>query len=347
MIMNSMWIFSLKRALLPATATFLCGQALGSIPGSVRPQTPALCAQPRKPICGILSQELSRGMKKTNPDYNSYIASSYVKYYESSGARVVPILINQQDEYYENIVNSVNGIVFPGGSASITNSSGYGRAGRKLYELILEANNNGRTMPLWATCLGFEMLMLLAGHTNEKMEVLTSCKDSNVAHPLNLTAGWNTSRILGEAPDDIITPLITMKITSNFHKFCVTNETFKKLDIYKDFNILSTNVDTLGDEYISTVEHKRFPIWGTQWHPEKNQYEWKYSSIPHFPEAIRVAQYFGNFFIDKTRLNHNSFVNETEEKAHLIYNHPVVDMAPFINPPWNYSSSFHQCYFFY
>lgn len=30
-----------------------------------------------------------------NPDNYSYIASSYVKYFESSGARVVPLVWNQ------------------------------------------------------------------------------------------------------------------------------------------------------------------------------------------------------------------------------------------------------------
>lgn len=47
-----------------------------------------------RPILGILSQEQSTYLQSKFPEenYTSYIASSYVKDVEKSGARVVPIL---------------------------------------------------------------------------------------------------------------------------------------------------------------------------------------------------------------------------------------------------------------
>lgn len=47
-----------------------------------------------RPIIGILSQEQSHHLKTKyiKENYTSYIAASYVKDVESSGARVVPIL---------------------------------------------------------------------------------------------------------------------------------------------------------------------------------------------------------------------------------------------------------------
>ena len=34
--------------------------------------------------------------------------------------------------------------------------------------------------------------------------------------------------------------------------------------------------------YISTVEAKKYPVLGLQWHPEKNSFEWtKHKNIPH------------------------------------------------------------------
>lgn len=47
-----------------------------------------------RPIIGILSQEQSHHLKTkyTEENYTSYIAASYVKAVEASGARVVPIL---------------------------------------------------------------------------------------------------------------------------------------------------------------------------------------------------------------------------------------------------------------
>lgn len=74
-----------------------------------------------RPTIGILAQECF-------PDYppeicnTSYIAASYVKYIESAGARVVPVLINQEEDYYQTIFNSTNGLLIPGGSVSLSDS---------------------------------------------------------------------------------------------------------------------------------------------------------------------------------------------------------------------------------
>ena len=46
---------------------------------------------------------------------------------------------------------------------------------------------------------------------------------------------------------------------------------------------LSTNIDEDGLEFISTLEAKTYPFYATQFHPEKNTFEWapKYPGIPH------------------------------------------------------------------
>lgn len=66
-----------------------------------------------------------------------------------------------------------------------------------------------------------------------------------------------------------------------------------------DFNVLSTNFDDNGIEYVSTIEHKRYPIFGTQWHPEKNTYEWKNNSIPHGLSATRLEHYMMEIFVEE------------------------------------------------
>ena len=54
----------------------------------------------------------------------SYIAASYVKFVESGGARVVPVMINQPEEYYRTIFESTNGLLIPGGDVSLDTHSG-------------------------------------------------------------------------------------------------------------------------------------------------------------------------------------------------------------------------------
>lgn len=62
------------------------------------------------PLIGILAQEISYALEKIYPGkYESFIAASYVKFVEGGGARVVPIFINKQEEYYQDIMKKVNG----------------------------------------------------------------------------------------------------------------------------------------------------------------------------------------------------------------------------------------------
>ncbi|XP_075996497.1 gamma-glutamyl hydrolase-like [Genypterus blacodes] len=83
------------------------------------------------PIIGVLAQEMNPRLS-----LSSYIAASYVKFVESAGARVVPVLIKQTAEEYKSVFSSINGILNPGGSLSII-SSAYAKAARIFYELAM------------------------------------------------------------------------------------------------------------------------------------------------------------------------------------------------------------------
>ena len=78
----------------------------------------------KRPIIGILSQDIGSDGVASSAKFNhtSYIAASYIKWVESGGARAVPILINQSDEYYQMIFNSVNGLLIPGGAVDFDTS---------------------------------------------------------------------------------------------------------------------------------------------------------------------------------------------------------------------------------
>lgn len=50
---------------------------------------------------------------------------------------------------------------------------------------------------------------------------------------------------------------------------------------------------------------KKYPAYGTQWHPEKIQFEWEpKESIDHSEDAIRVGQYMANFFVNQGKLTY-------------------------------------------
>lgn len=42
-----------------------------------------------------------------------------------------------------------------------------------------------------------------------------------------------------------------------------------------------------------------FPIYGTQWHPEKNAFEWTRPYIPHSISAVKTTFYMAQFFVNE------------------------------------------------
>ncbi|KAM7390147.1 hypothetical protein PAMA_008359 [Pampus argenteus] len=282
-----------------------------------------------RPVIGILAQDI----RSPPPGKTSYIAASYVKYLESAGARVVPIMIDQTEEEYKTLFNSINGVLFPGGGANLT-SSGYYRSAKAFYDLAIEANQRGDYFPVWGTCLGFEELTYL---TSGKLQ-LSRTDTEGVALPLDFTNEANESRIFKGFPDELMTALASEPLTENSHKWSMAMETFNTNNELNNFyKVLSTNTDGK-TEFVSTMEAYDYPIYGVQWHPEKNAFEWTRSYIPHSPAAVQTTFYMAEFFVNEARKNFHTFKTEEEESKALIYNYnPVYTGA---------DSAFEQKYYF-
>lgn len=108
----------------------------------------------------------------------------------------------------------------------------------------------------------------------------------------------------------------------------------------QQWHILSWNHDLTGLTFVSSIEHKRYPFFATQFHPEKVIYEWiRHRNISHTANAIKAGQYFAKFFVDQTRHSLNQFGGVDEENRALIYNYPVTFTALV-------KSSFEQSYLF-
>lgn len=61
---------------------------------------------------------------------------------------------------------------------------------------------------------------------------------------------------------------------------------------------------------LSVARLSQYPVYATQWHPEKNAFEWaSFLRIPHSPEGIEVTQEMANFFVGEARKSSHAAVS--------------------------------------
>ncbi|KAJ3602151.1 hypothetical protein NHX12_029910 [Muraenolepis orangiensis] len=239
-------------------------------------------------ICaGVLAQENLPDDPSTQG--SSYIAACYVKYLESSGARVVPIRLNLLEDEYVRLFKSLNGLLLPGGDVDLQTSQ-FSRVSKIFYSLALKANDDGDHFPIWGTCQGFQQLSVLTANKN----LLTVTNTKSVALPLTFTTG-NT-----HLASPSLQSLSEENITSNFHSWSLSLQNYSRNAKLKMFyKILSTNTDGKID-FISTMEANRYPFYAVQWHPEKSPFEWvDKPGMTHLGSAVRASFYTASFFISE------------------------------------------------
>lgn len=258
----------------------------------------------------------------------------------------MPLHYDAPDDVLTDLFKQINGIVFPGGGTSLKNvsSNRFYEAGKLLFDLAVKENQNNETFPIHGTCLGFQFLSILAAGDNSVL--CGGCFEGTDGDPLPLefTDAARRARLFSDMPDSLFRALSTENITENSHSSGVKPSAFETNKNLRDmFEILSTNTDANGLRFVSTMESNVLPFTGTQWHPEKSQFEWGSigslgeKAIPHSADAIAVSQYLANDFVARARLSSHRFQSTSAEKAALIYN----DVAHLQDDPAGY---FEQIY---
>jgi gamma-glutamyl hydrolase len=220
------------------------------------------------PIIGVFTQP----SWDSHPDCGGdclYLAASYVKYLESAGARVVPINYYSTISQIDALFPKLNGFFFPGGGATFPESA------QRVFDNVVTYSDAGDQVPLWGTCMGFQWLLISATRDTSILDPKSGQMDAyNLSIPLDFKPSASSSKLFGNINKDLYNILAKENVTMNNHHYGIwTDHFYSTPALTSFFNVLSTNVDRRGDEFVSTMEAFKYPIFGTQWHPEKNPYE--------------------------------------------------------------------------
>jgi gamma-glutamyl hydrolase len=307
------------------------------------------------PVIGILTIPVSKIRRKHNKNIRSYLANSYVKWIEMSGARVVPIKFNWSVQKINSVLKQVNGVVFPGGDVDRDLKKDFLKYLQALKQIYNYAKTH-KNFSIWATCLGFEFLVMIPHHSvddiyngYEKKEFIDNVDARHHQVPLILTnkSMFNKMFFNEFSKDDIKYFKNDCIYMNHGYGFLLTNEHIEKYK--KNFTILSTNKDKKGKEYISTVQSKDYPIFGTQWHPEKILFESLDKNIQHDEFSQYLSKCVSDMFINNCKKN----LNKLKDENLLIYYYSLYsrnEVLDIIDPKHKtskkYKSLFEECYYF-
>ncbi|XP_050217104.1 gamma-glutamyl hydrolase 2-like [Mercurialis annua] len=255
-----------------------------------------------RPVIGIVSHPGDGASGRLNNATNaSYIAASYVKFVESAGARVIPLIYNEPPHILFEKLNLINGVLFTGGWAK---NGLYYDTINAILKKVLDKNDAGYHFPLYAICLGFELLTMIISKDGN---ILESFNAADEASTLQFMKNINIEgTVFQRFPPELLRKLSTDCLVMQNHHYGISPERLKEnQDLSSFFKILTTSEDADKKVYVSTVQANNYPVTAFQWHPEKNAFEWGSSMIPHSEDAIHVTQHVANFLVSEARKSSN------------------------------------------
>lgn len=240
----------------------------------------------------------------------------------------------------------INAFLIPGGGAVLRPGHTFFDVAARIVDLATSANDAGDHFPILAICLGFEAMAVALARNSS---LLTRYDAEDGAAPLFFTEVAKRSAFFGSMPAAVRHDLADKPYARESHSWGVSLEAFDAAPGLRDaVDVLSLSADPEGRVYVSSYEHRTLPFVGTQWHPEKNAFEWGDKlHIPHAAGAVAVTHAVAAFLARHARASGHAPANVLDEDDALIYNHPVtftgrhkregdapwLDQA-YILPPW-------------
>ncbi len=293
--------------------------------------SPTFCDN-NSPMIGIMTKPLIEEYPDIETSYTEVIEAKYVHFIEGGGGRVVPLSYKWDQAKLREIMQKLNGVLFTGGATDLvsfdvqgkpTDLTEYSKGGRRVLDIAIEMNQKGLYFPVWGTCLGYELLLILESGNIDLLGHCGNCSNYNAYLKYN-EAEVNKARLYKQGFTAYQRALMGKEnITYNNHVWMVDNDTFyANPPLVEKYRILSYsqwwNQTSL---YISAVEHKQYPFFGIQFHPEKWNYEVNpKQNVLRYRDVITLGHAFSNFFVDQCRKNDNKFASYEEELKHLVQN---------------------------
>eukprot|EP00933_Yihiella_yeosuensis_P079891 TRINITY_DN932_c0_g2_i3.p1 TRINITY_DN932_c0_g2~~TRINITY_DN932_c0_g2_i3.p1 ORF type:complete len:408 (+),score=31.48 TRINITY_DN932_c0_g2_i3:45-1268(+) len=279
-----------------------------------------------KPVVGILT------VPNFDDDVQYAILGSgrvwkpYVDWLKEAGADIVPLPYTGAN--LTEKLSHVNAVLFPGGHNHFVidgELTKWGQSAKEIWTYAMASNRAGKPMPIWGICLGFEAVNYMAS-AEKWTPFVSKFETENNSLNEHYTPYAAHSRLLNGkcAPKGLQSSLASHAWAFHTHSYGIEPSHWDKVpELSSTLNIVSTTHGPDGREFVSMVEGKDgLPVYGTQWHPEKNEFLTEHDfDIKTSTRATEAMSYFAHFFVEEARRNNNQFPSPEDREDALIENY--------------------------
>lgn len=280
----------------------------------------------------MMEDIVTRMLKTESPDSPRYtdlvkslcrIPSTYMKFLNIHGVKFIPIFYNNNDvNVYLDQMDHLDGVLFIGGTVytkyeyvtglnkkteysvvkiDTAPYNEYYDVVRKIVRRAEMINDGGRKFLILGICVGFEGLLMSEAQFTPKMSYINNLNQQRTIYfdiPNMSNSESRIKRFLG--PEN--TRLFAENASAYFfHNYGVSLDDFNSIpEISRNFMPVATfRVDSAKTplDFIAAYEHRKYPFFGLQFHPEKILFEThpSMSNIVRNDITTKLSTLFSNF----------------------------------------------------
>ena len=235
---------------------------------------------------------------------------------------------------YEYILSHTHGILFPGGDVDIIHHNDFNDRMKKTLSFVKARNDKGNYYFAIGICMGFEILL-------EQTAGTSSILDSGYKH--FTTGGVEIVDHVALQKSDFFGKGRARALLKKWlgrsdgllyaHNDGVSVQHFNTHLSDKHY-LIATGSSNGGKKFVAMTSSKKYPIFTTQFHPEKNQFEkrrGKYNKLNRKPQVVEVLEGWMINIVRTSRAKRNYEFDFLTLPAQVKNYHSW----NFISYPWN------------
>lgn len=282
----------------------------------------------RRPFrIGVLAHELTNNMKASLHELlagahpreelvdlfhsATQVSSNYVKFVQTADIEFYPILITDSIDLIIRQMRCLDGMLLPGGApgfqfledqpksrpkvhVKLNLKRRYFRKADQVIESAKYINRHIRPFALFGICLGFEMMILNESRFRVPLEHVDN---QNVNLPVTLLPGDSRFRTWLQTTHPNYESVLANGPQFFYNSKGVCLATFESnRPAASKYQVLST-FGSGGKSYVAAIEHREYPFFGLQFHPEKNLFDFSdFFQADHSAASVKASRLFQDYF---------------------------------------------------